>query len=258
MKVDIGPNTVTFNNVLHVPDLGEKTLISVSTILDANARNQVNFGRGGGKIYVHDANNNRRAIAFTRRGAIYTFKAKPKRPNVCYVNATAEDPATRKVTLDEAHVALGHRGHRNIKRSIEAATGLTLTKGDESPVTVADFAAHPAEDLIEFSVESFFAVVRVDAPLHAALQRVSLWGMASGVLNDFRLRTETALAAVIAVRSEELGGDVPDPVQAARVAARALAGILDASILEDPAAVNDRALIDETIRFFKGRFEPAG
>ena len=119
---------------------------------------------------------------------------------------------------------------------------------------LADFAAYPADDLIDFGVESFFEVVRVDAPLHAALQRVSLWGMASGVLNDFRIRTETALAALIAARQDEFEVAIEDPERTARVSVRALAGIVDASIMEDPASAHDPALVEETKRLIGARF----
>lgn len=123
---------------------------------------------------------------------------------------------------------------------------------------IAEFVEHPAEDLVDYGVRSFFAVIRVDAPLHAALQRVSLWGMASGVLNDFRQRTEAMLAAVLAARADEFETPVANPELAARVAVRALAGILDASILENPEAVNDEALIAETTRLLSARFGESG
>lgn len=100
----------------------------------------------------------------------------------------------------------------------------------------------------------FFDVIRVDAPLHAALQRVSLWGLSSGVLTDFRRRTQQALGQLLMARRDEFAAELPDPDLAARVAMRALAGIVDASILEDPGAVNDPALLEETIRLMQSRF----
>lgn len=126
----------------------------------------------------------------------------------------------------------------------------------QAQAIIDEFDARPAEELVRFAVESFFRIIRVDAPLHAALQRISLWGLSTGALEHFRTRTEQALAQLLIARLSEFEPDIPDPDLAARIAMRALAGIVDVSILEDPAAVHDPALMEETIRLMEARFRP--
>lgn len=114
------------------------------------------------------------------------------------------------------------------------------------------------DEMVRESIVGMFDVIRVDAPLHAALQRISLWGMCSDVIKDFRVRIEGQLGELLAARAAEYPVEFPDPHLSARVATRALAGILDASILEDPQVVNDHEFIEETVRLIASRFGLGG
>jgi AcrR family transcriptional regulator len=117
-----------------------------------------------------------------------------------------------------------------------------------------EIASASAEELFPSAVESFFSMIRVDAKLHAALQRVSLWGLTSGVMGGFRIRVEERMGLLLAARAADLLVPLEDPEMTARVIVRAIGGIMDASILEDPAAADDPRLLREVTRLVAARF----
>ena len=120
-------------------------------------------------------------------------------------------------------------------------------------------ATEPIPALFRGVVESLFQVATVDAPLYAALHRLSLWGQTSDVMLEFRYRAEARLGVLFMLRQADFPQPLPDPELAARIVVRAVAGLLDAAMFEEPSTVRDPRLLDETTRMISGYLlaEPA-
>ncbi|MEM9458160.1 MAG: TetR/AcrR family transcriptional regulator [Myxococcota bacterium] len=103
-------------------------------------------------------------------------------------------------------------------------------------------------------VEALFAIARVDAPLGAALQSVSLWGQTSGLLMEFRARLERDFAQLLAARAPDFPIPIVDPETTARVIVRAVSGIFDATLVGDPEPFTDPRLMEEIIELLSKRF----
>lgn len=106
------------------------------------------------------------------------------------------------------------------------------------------------EDLVRTAIVGFFRVVEVDAPLHAQLQRLSLWGLTSSVMQDYLRRMEVRFGDLMAARRHELPLPPRDPHLTARVVLRAVGGIVDGWLIEDPTSIADPRLLDEIIHIF--------
>ncbi len=110
------------------------------------------------------------------------------------------------------------------------------------------FVAEPEVDIVALVVETLLALNSVDAPLHAELQRLELWGQTSDVLVGFRQRAEALIAEVLTARAETLPRPLDDPELVARVLVRAIGGVLDVFLDEQPEALGEPALVDNLTR----------